>query len=193
MKSVIEYQKLIIIFLISHIFIVDATAKQGDQLFINARLVNMRAQPEKDAEVLLKLKRDRKVTEVQRKGNWVEIETHRDDVKTGWVHNSLLSKIVTTKNTASPTRFDKFMQRFDNHNETINKQNGIIYFSDAKNKGKGDIYLIATDAWINSNIQVRNNSLSEVFNFWSDVVPVGSSISIHVIDNKGEQYTVMLR
>jgi len=171
----------------------NSVAATADELIIIESIVNVRAGPSKEAEVLVKLSKDRKVTEIQRQNNWVEIETHRDDVKTGWIHKSLLGKAAATQNTSSPTRFDHFMQRFNDHNEVIKKQNGVIYFTEAKDKGNGQIDLIATQAWISSNIEMRDTVLNEIFKLWSDVVPVGSSVSVHVLDVQGEQYTVMLR
>jgi len=178
---------------LSFFYTTSSIAKAGDELVINESLVNMRAGPSAEDEVLLKLKQDRKVTEIQRQGSWVEIETHREDIKTGWIHKTLLSKATISKNTSSPSRLDNFMQRFNDMNEVITKQNGVIYFSNVKHIGKGQLEVIATQAWINSNIETRNNTLSEIFKFWSEVSPVGSSISIQVFDEQGDKFTLMMR
>lgn len=175
------------------IYTIDSFSQVGDELIVNESLVNIRVEPNTDAEVLLKLQRDRKVTEIQRDGNWVEVEIHREDKGAGWIHKSLLSKATVSKNTSSPTRFDNFMQRFNNHIEVITKQSGTLYFSEVEHKGQGQLKIIATQAWLSSDIETRNNSLSEIFRLWSDVSPVGSSISIEVLDEQGEKYTVMLR
>lgn len=171
----------------------NSIALSGDILVVNESLVNVRSGPSNKAESVIKLKENRKVTEIQRQNNWVEVELHRDDINTGWIHSSLLSKASQTQNTSSPTRFDVFMQRFNDHNEVIKKQNGDIYFTKASHKGKGNIEVIATEVWLNKDMESRNNTLSEIFKMWSDVVPVGSSISVHVVDEHGERYTVMLR
>jgi uncharacterized protein YgiM (DUF1202 family) len=185
----------IIVFAIG--YTANSVAAAGDELIVIESLVNVRSAPSNDSEPLLRLKQDRKVTEIQRQGNWVEVEMHRDGISTGWIHGSLLSKAETNtteaRNTISPTRFDNFMQRFNNHNEVIKKQHGEIYFTEAKSKSRSEIEVIATQAWINSDIEVRNNTLSEIFNLWSDVVPVGTSISVQVLDEQGEKYTIMLR
>lgn len=170
-----------------------ALAEKGDELFVIESLVNVRSAPTLESEVLLRLEKGRKLIEIQRQESWIEVELHRDDIQAGWVHKSLLAKATKSKNTSSPTRFDKFMQRFNDHNDVIEKQNGIIYFTKVMNKGKGDIELIATQEWLNSNIETRNSSLSEIFTLWSKYVPVGNSISIQVLDEQGDQYTLMMR
>lgn len=191
MISIIRLLLFIVVFCSSHIS--NSLAATGDELIVIESLVNVRAGPTTDAESLIRLSEGRKVTEIQRQNNWIEVETNRDDVKTGWIHKSLLSKITTTQNTSSPTRFDEFLQRFNDHNEVIEKQNGVIYFTEAADKGNHEIEVVATQAWISSTIETRNNSLSEIFKMWSDVVPVGSSISVQVVDEQGERYTLMLR
>ncbi len=189
--TVIVLKLLIIAFCLGHL--ANSFAETGNKLIINESLVNMRAEPAGDAEILLKLSNGREVTEIQRQGNWIEIETHRDDVKTGWIHKSLLINATAKQNTTSPTRFDHFMQRYNEHKDDIRKQNGIIYFTEARHKGQGELELVATQDWLTSEMELQNNTLSEIFKLWSDVTPVGSSISIQVFDELGEKYTVMMR
>lgn len=192
-KQIISAVRLTL-FVAAFSYTYNSVAATGDELIVTESIVNVRAGPSTDAEPLIKLLKDRKVTEIQRQDNWVEVETHRDDIKTGWIHKSLLrKKAAATQNTSSPTRFDHFMQRFNDYNEIIKKQNGIIYFTEAKDKGKGEIEVIATQAWISGDSEMRNAELHEIFKLWSDVVPVGSSISVHVLDEQGEQYMLMMR
>ena len=109
----------------------NSSALEGDELFVIESLIHVRSGPSNDSESILKLKKDRKVIEIQRQNDWVEVELHRDDVKTGWIYKTLLSK-ATTENTSLPTRFDIFMQRFNNHTRFIKKENGIVYFIRSK-------------------------------------------------------------
>ena len=46
-------------------------ASPGDDLVITGVIVNLRKYPSTDAEILLKLARDRKVVEIKREGDWV--------------------------------------------------------------------------------------------------------------------------
>lgn len=173
---------------------INSIAATGDKLIITGDIVNLRAEPSTEADSPIKLLKDGKVTEIQRQNDWVEVETHRKDIETGWVHKSLLTKAdLFSQNTSSPTRFDRFMQLFNDHNEVINKQNGVIYFTKVKHKGEGQLEVVASEAWLNIDNELRNNSLSKIFELWSDVTPVGSSISVRVFDEQGEQYTLMLR
>lgn len=182
---------LVLVVFLLHTF--DSLAAKGDELVVIESLVNVRSEPSSESESILKLKKDRKVTEIQRQKNWVEVDLRRDDIKTGWIYKPLLAKTTASKNTSSRTPFDKFMQQFNVHNDVFKKQNGIIHFTKVIYKDKGDIELIATNVWLNSDIETRNNSLSEIFDLWSKFVPVGSSISIQVLDELGDQYTLMMR
>jgi SH3-like domain-containing protein len=171
----------------------NSVAETGDKLIIIGDIVNLRAEPSTSANSLIKLTKNREVTEIRRQQDWVEIETYRKDVKTGWVHQSLLSKAIVKQNTSSPTHFDRFMQRFNDHNEVIKKQNGIIYFSEVKNKGQWQIEIVAAQAWLNAQQEERGTAMNIIFKIWNNIVPVGSSMSVRVFDKQGEQHMLMLR
>lgn len=85
------------------------------------------------------------------------------------------------------------MQRFNDQCEVIKKQNGDIYFSEIKNKGHGKIEIVATEAWLNATQEERGKATNGVFKLWNNVVPVGSAMSIYVIDKQSGQHMVMLR
>ena len=168
-------------------------AEEGAQLFVTGNLINVRSEPSLDSEILLKLNKDRKVFEIQRQQNWVQVKLNPDGSKTGWIHASLLDEVTNQTSLDSPYHFEDFLERFNNQNEVIEKQNGTIFFTEATHQGKGSIELIATQAWLDSDIETRNNSLSELFKIWSKLVPVGSTISMQVLDEEGDQYTLMMR
>ncbi|MCZ6803442.1 MAG: SH3 domain-containing protein [Proteobacteria bacterium] len=81
-----------IIFSVCFLFITNIFAENGDELTITGDIVNLRSDPASDTDALIKLLKGRKVIEIQRQDDWVEIETHRKDIKTGWVHKSLVAK-----------------------------------------------------------------------------------------------------
>lgn len=194
-------------------FIANSYAEPGDELVVTGSIVNLRTAASTASEAALKLLQGRKVIEIQRLDDWVEIETGRSDIRTGWLHQSLVAKasevdlsifektepeevkltIAEQMAKSDINRFEHFMQRFNDRNEVTIKQGGIIYFSDAKQNDDNAIKVIATEAWLTAEIEERQNTLSEVFKLWSDVVPVGSSITMKVFDEQGEQHMVMLR
>ncbi|GEM_PF-1415351 len=183
----------ILIHLLCLLYTSNSVAVAGDELIVTGSVVNLRAAPTTSADTRIKLLKDRKVTEIQRQDNWIEVETHRQDIKTGWIHESLLGKAALKQNTTSPTRFDRFKQRFNNHNELIKKQNGVIYFSEVQDKGQGQIEVIATEAWLKSQQDKRGTTMNSVFKLWGKFVPVGSSMSVRVFDKQGEQHMLMVR
>ena len=162
-------------------------AATGDQLIITGDVVNLRTAPSTDAATPIKLLKDRQVIEIQRQGDWVEVKTNREDIKTGWVYKTLIAR-VKQKESAEEKRFRIFKQRFTAYN-----QNGIPNFKDAIDKGAGTIHLIATGVWLAKTHEARGEPLNEIFKLWSDVVPVGSSLSVIVLDEQGQQHSVMLR
>ena len=173
-----------------YLLISNSFAAMGDTLIITGDIVNLRTAPSTDADTPIKLLKDQKVIEIQRQDEWVEIETGRDDIKTGWVHKSLVSNVTTN---ASSKQFNYFMQRFNEHNETRKNKHDIIYFSTAKDQGDGTIELIATEDWLQADYDQRGQALNTIFKLWSDIVPVGKSMSVIVFDEQGEQHMIMLR
>ena len=168
-------------------------AEKGDELVVTKNLVNVRSEASLESEVLLRLEEGRNVIEIQRQKNWIKVALDLDDISYGWIHKSLLTKVVKQENKSSLINFEKFIQEFNDYKAVIKNQNGTIYFTKATHKEKGNIELLATQAWLNSSIEVRNNSLTDVFKLWTKFVSVGSSISVQVLDEQGERYTLMMR
>ena len=175
-------------------------AGTGDELVITGDIVNFRTAPSINAEITAKLPRGSKLIEIQRQGEWVEVETGRKDIKTGWVHETLIFNILETQTkseheaTLPRDNFNKFMQTFNDQKERITDQVGAVYFANARFKNEVSIDLIATDAWLNAGIEERHNALSKVLDIWSGVNPDANSILVRVYDVQGEQHmTMMLR
>jgi len=185
-------QTLLLAFACGSVTISNSQAAAGDKLIITGNIVNLRAAPSTDAASPIKLLKDRKVIEIQRQGDWVEIKTNREDIKTGWIYKTLVKKLKK-KESAEEKRFRIFTQRFNAYKENVSKQNGIPQFKEVIDKGEGTIHVIATEAWLATTHEARGASLNDVFKLWSDVVPVGSSLTVIVLDEQGEQHTMMLR
>lgn len=185
-------QKLLTAIVYGCIFVTNANAATGEQLIITANIVNLRAAPTTQASVLIKLLKDRKVIEVQRQGDWVEINTGRQDFESGWIHRSLITKAMPEQS-PEQQRFKIFMQKLNEYNEALNKKTGKHYFENTINKGNNNINVIATESWLKIDQEARSQVLNDIFKLWSDVVPVGNSMSVIVLDKQGEQHMIMLR
>ena len=185
---------LVMLFCVSNSF-----AETGDELVITGSIVNLRTAPSNTSNVAIKLLKDKKVSELQRNGEWVEIETGREDVKTGWVHASLVARaeieatIAEQIAASEKKRFKYFKQRFQELNEITTKHNGKVYFSEVREEGESNIEVIATETWLNAEVQEKQDTLSVLFKLWSELVPVGSSFSVLVFDEQGDQHMMMLR
>lgn len=137
----------------------------------------------------------KELIEINRQGDWVEVYTKRDDTQRGWIYKTLLKQLHQKKPrpTLDEKRSQAFQAKFAEYTEAIQTQNGTQYFSKAQEKEDNTIEVIATIAWLDAEIEQRQTTVSEVFKLWSDVVPVGSSMSVIVLDEQGEQHMVMLR
>ncbi len=192
-KEQYNLQLLACNFIFCLILISTTYADTGDELIVTGDIVNLRAAPSINAEVLIKLVKDKKVIELQQLGEWVEVETRRNDINSGWVHESLLAGETAKQDTTSLKYFEQFKQYFDDQNDVINKQNGVVYFSGANFKSEWSIEVIATQTWLNADLEQQQNTLSVIFKLWSDAVPIGSSVSVQVIDEQDNQHMLMLR
>ena len=185
-------QILLLVLACESVSISNSHAAAGDKLIITGSIVNLRTAPSTDAASPIKLLKDREVIEIQRQGDWVEVKTSREDINTGWIYKTLIRK-VKKRESAEEKRFRIFKQRFNAYKENIRNQNNIPQFKEVIDKGEGTIHVIATEAWLATTHDARGVSLSDVFKLWSDVVPVGSSLTVIVLDEQGEQHTMMLR
>jgi len=59
--------------------------------------------------------------------------------------------------------------------------------------GNNNIQITATDAWLNLPRTDRENSLSDVFEIWSETVGNDLSIMVYIVDKNGDRFMTMLR
>ncbi|MEX2353781.1 MAG: SH3 domain-containing protein, partial [Gammaproteobacteria bacterium] len=64
-------------------------AQSGQELRITGSLVNVREAPSIDTPVLLRLSQGRRIIELGREGEWIQVQLDHDDVNSGWIHQSL--------------------------------------------------------------------------------------------------------
>lgn len=183
------------------LFATTALTATGDPLFVVSKIVNMRAGPSTDDEVLLKLRHGRKLEELQRQGNWVEVDTGREDIPSGWIYARLLSPEPAAGTPAEQASgeakveslFDLFELALAELNARIKTQIGFTAFSKAEDLERGQIKLTATREWVALSRLEREAHLSEAFKIWAAAVGEGVSITLHVVDQQGERFMTMLR
>jgi uncharacterized protein YgiM (DUF1202 family) len=158
-------------------YLPNSFADSGDELVINGDLVNFRAAPSSKSKIITKLPRGSKLIEIQRQNEWIEVETGRKNIKTGWVHDSLLSREMETGNVGAPRAagsvnlFNKFRKIFNSQKENIKNEDGAIYFAQARFESETTIGVIATEAWFISASEERENALSKVLDIWNELNP----------------------
>jgi len=67
-----------------------ALAAEGDDLVVTGEGVNVRAEPQSGAPILLQVHRPEQAVEVAREGDWVRVQLPDHDT-VGWIHSSLLT------------------------------------------------------------------------------------------------------
>jgi Bacterial SH3 domain len=72
-----------------------ALAATGDVLIVTGDGVNVRAGPNGDAAVRMRVHSGQQVIELQREGSWVRAEIAGTDGEEGWIHDSLLARPAT--------------------------------------------------------------------------------------------------
>lgn len=169
-------------------------AANGDKLVINGSIVNVRSGPATSYPVLLKFQKGREVVELQRRDNWVEIATGRDDVVTGWIYAPLLSQAdkrnvptMKVKEDTSDPLFELFTQALRELNERIRSQTGNTYFSQVENPGNKVIRLTVTYAWSNLSREQRDRMLADVFAIWDAAVGIHVPITVDIVDRDGNR------
>jgi len=175
-------------------------AAPGDDLIVLGNIVNMRKGPAIDYPVTLKLKKGRKLVEIQRDNGWVEVKIGRDDIKSGWIYSSLLGKDMIDESSIALENTDTDNQLFELFKLALNELNekskaslGEVPFTKTKYMGNYNIQITATDAWLSLPRTDREKSLSDVFEIWSAAVGDDLSIMVYIIDKNGDRLMTMLR
>jgi hypothetical protein len=170
-------------------------ADPGDELVTTSTIVNLREQPSMESTILLKLAKDRRLTEVTREGAWVEVYTDRADIGTGWIHASLVAPLPDYNTALSnhTDQFIRFRETFNNMNESWRQQHGSQPFLSVDEYTHRRIRITATAEWLQTDQTQREQMLATLFDHWSDTVPAGLSIEITVIAPDGATVMSMFR
>lgn len=181
--------------LLAGLFPSTANAAPGDELVIIDTIVNLREQPSTDAKILLKLAQDRRLIEIRREGEWVEVYTDRDDIGAGWVHASLLA-LLPDYNTAVINHtepFRQFMEAFTRLNASWEQQFGDPLFTGIDEYINHRIKITATSKWLQTDQKQREQMLTTLFDLWGKTVAPGQSIEITIMTPDGTPTMSMFR
>lgn len=154
--------------------------------------MNLRENPATDASILLQLEKGHPLHEIQRDGDWVQVATGLEEIKSGWVYAALIS---TDRNRmAGGQRINNdivalFKQAFAEYN----RRGGKGLFPEAEYRGDGVMQVTATDAWLARPLRERQQSLNELFALWAAAVGEGVSISVDIADEQGQRHMTMFR
>ena len=178
-------------------------ADAGDELVVQGGIVNLRAGPSLDHDVVAKLEDGRKLYEIQRQDVWVQVRTEPTEGSTGWIHSSLVRKsniVRSAGHVKEPDKeeklkltFEKFKPAFDTLNARIEIETGNVPFTNVDYAGNGAIRITASETWLNSSRENRERHLAEIFKLWDSVVDVGLPVSVDIVNSENERFMVMFR
>lgn len=169
------------------------------ELEVTGTIVNLRAGPALEQAVLLKLPRGRRLIELSRQGDWIEVGTGRDDVKSGWIHHTLLKPLPDTETGAAPVPamtpepLRDIDGRFRSLNEDLTREYGFAAFTGDVVADSNTLEITATPDWFIASQAQREQILSAVFELWSDSLAPGASITVQVLDAQGNRHMMMFR
>lgn len=187
-------------FILFYLFSYSVTAAPGDTLSIDVDLANVREGPSTNFPVVMKLGKGRNLIEIRRQSDWVEIETGKSIIKSGWIYAPLLKQVNAAKTTivlkidgSTNPLFELFKLAFNELNENIKRETGQTYFTKSENPDNRTIQLTATESWLNAPREARQENLSEIFEIWGAAVGDGLPITVDIIDNNGDRLMSMFR
>jgi uncharacterized protein YgiM (DUF1202 family) len=79
--------------------VITTLAAPGDTLYVKGNNVRVRKAPSVKAPILRQVHYGYVVIEIERKGEWVKVSIAQSEVKTGWIHRSLLEKVPKSDGT----------------------------------------------------------------------------------------------
>ena len=170
-------------------------ANPGDELEVISPLVNLREQPDTNAKVMLKLGQGRRVVEVRHQGEWVEVYIDRDDIGTGWIHETLLAPIPdshTAVNNHSDA-YNRFIEPFTRLNEEARQADGVLPFSIPEEYTGNRIRITATPGWLQSDQTRREQTVAAIFKLWGQAVGPGLTAELVILDTEGAPAMSMFR
>ena len=196
-----------IIIILCCLFTVNILAAPGDVLYVKSNIINMREGPSTEFPVVLKLQKGRKLIEIQSVDGWIEVDTSRSDIRSGWIYESLLQltpvenvqKTEATSNSAEVVNikidsiYELFKVAFNEFSEQIANKTGYICFTNSKDLGLGTIQVVGTEAWLALPRKEREQTLVQIFDLWDAAVGDGLPITVFIVDNKGDKQMSMMR
>lgn len=174
---------------------ISLAAAPGDDLIIIDKVVNLREQPSTDAKVLLKLGQDRRLVEIHREGEWVEVYTDRDDIGSGWVHTTLVAPLPNqdTPLINHSRAYDRFIEKFNTISADWQQKHGNPPFSRMDEFINQRIKLVASETWLQTPQAERDEMLKNLFDLWSQSVGNEQSIEIVILLPDGTPTMSMFR
>jgi len=177
------------------IFAMPVQADPGDELVIISPLVNLREQPDTNAKVILKLGQGRRVVEVRHEGEWVEVYIDRDDIGTGWIHDSLIAPVPDSHTAVinHTDAYNRFIEPFTRLNEESRQPDGALPFSTPDEYTGNRIRITASPGWLQSDQARREQTVAAIFKLWGQAVGPGLTAELVILDAEGAPVMSMFR
>jgi len=126
---------------------INVFAAPGDILYIRGDVVNMRQGPSTKHRIVRQLPAGHKLVEIQRKGEWINVDTDGTGGHSGWVHASLVGPQLQVEATKAPgnAKFEAFKAAFNKAAARAEEKTGMKLFTKTEDLGGGIVQVTATD------------------------------------------------
>jgi len=138
--------------------------------------------------VVARLRRLNVIQQVESKNCWIKVKEVNGREREGWVYGPMVGRLIVEMQEPPPqdSIFGTFKQELEQLNWKLRNTVGNVFFTGAKDLGDGAVQITASRAWLATPVRYRENNLNTILNRWSTKADAEQSLSIQVVDNRGE-------
>ncbi len=158
------------------------------KVYVKGKIVNLRQRPTTNSPTLWKLKKEQRLTQVARSGNWSQVLVDGVEGKRGWVHASLIEKRTpdqSSKAIAPHHPFNAFRLHFAQFNAEIEMLKGTTYFESVEYLDRGVIQVTATDIFLSAPEIYKKTYIGKITKKWLTLREPGLPATVNIVDTKG--------
>ncbi|GJL79213.1 MAG: hypothetical protein NPINA01_22020 [Nitrospinaceae bacterium] len=156
-------------------------------LYVQGRIVNLRRNPFLTSQTVWKLKKGEQLVEVNRSGNWIQVQQKNAERRAGWVHASLVSKVNISPSKPHSEReaYKKFRESYHRFNAEIKRSKGMTFFKDLEYLKPGMIQITATDILLSAPRKYKEKYLRTLMKMWQEERKNSLPAAIKIVDATG--------
>ncbi len=157
-------------------------------IYVRGQFLNLRKDPSLTSHTIRKLKKGQRLTQLSRSENWLQVLEYGAEDRPGWVHTSLVAKILPPPSIKAPSEqkaFKMFRISFDQYNTNIKKLKGMDFFNDVEYVNQGVIQITATDILLSAPKKYKEKYLIALMEMWLEVRETTQPATVRIVDKNG--------